>query len=242
MTKARCSTCLSVTLFCLNLFFCLCGLALIAVSLWGYYDNNFERELKAELNKDNFQYAKEGFIGVVWFLFSVGVFAFAIGVLGCIRALTTNRCIIGFYIVSIFVLFLIGLGVGIFVLACRARIRNEFKVVVEKAYNADRGGMAAVEKRFCCGYGNRNGTAVREPPPESCNGKSVMTPCADALWDQLDRLLMISGIVLIVALVLMAIAILLSCALCRTVKRGRILCDIKPKLRSVNPSLHINSF
>lgn len=40
--------------------FQICGLALIAVSMWGYYDNNFEKELKAELAKDNLQYARQG--------------------------------------------------------------------------------------------------------------------------------------------------------------------------------------
>uniref|UniRef100_A0A914XNI7 Tetraspanin n=1 Tax=Plectus sambesii TaxID=2011161 RepID=A0A914XNI7_9BILA len=222
MAKAGCSTCLRVTLFCLNLFFCLVGLALIAVSLWGYYDDNFEKELKAELNKDNVQYAKQGFTGVAWFLVGVGVFVFIIGLLGCVGALTANRCILGFYVVPVFILFLIGLGVGIFVLVCRDRIKKEFQIAVQKAYDADRGGMAAVEKRFCCGYGNTNATLVREPPPESCNGKSVTTPCGDALWDQLDRLLMISGIVLIVALVLMAVAIFFSCVLCFTVRHDYV--------------------
>uniref|UniRef100_A0A0N5ANL1 Protein PNS1 n=1 Tax=Syphacia muris TaxID=451379 RepID=A0A0N5ANL1_9BILA len=121
----------------------LAGLCIIGLSLWLWFDESFEKEIRQNIkveysnNADMDNIKKDIRTAIIvsfWVLCGCGLAAAIIGLIGTCGALCGNRCITAFYLVLIILLVLIEVGIGVFIVCYRSTVSFIFYLLILTYY------------------------------------------------------------------------------------------------------------
>uniref|UniRef100_A0A914DL36 Tetraspanin n=1 Tax=Acrobeloides nanus TaxID=290746 RepID=A0A914DL36_9BILA len=200
----------------------LAGLAMIALLLWIRFDPRFETDLKNVLLNNSYIYQqsqqyfqlyqfKQDFTMATtvswWVLVGFGIAAAIIGFFGMCGSCANVRAVNGLYMTVLIIMILLEIAVGIFIIVYRSKIRDEITQFISTLFTSAGQSQDAyiIRTRFnCCGDGIPGSSG-------NMNCSSYNKPCPAAIWERLDFMFMVAGIVLIVIIVLQILEALLAC-------------------------------
>ncbi|XP_059157892.1 CD82 antigen-like [Physella acuta] len=198
------SGCARMLLIIFNLIFWLSGAAILGVGIWILVDPNFKDYMKVITDGTN----DTEFLKVsAYILIGFGAFIFLVGFCGCCGAIRASKCLLGFYIFFLVVVFAGELAAGIYVAVFRNDIDNKLKTglktSIEKNYiDKMKQTWDSLQKELkCCGGNNytdyenstwrQNQTANVKVPISCCvleNGKPKdETKCQELEADYYDK-------------------------------------------------------
>jgi len=201
-----------VVLFVLAVVLALLAIAVIALLIWIRFDSSFESQFR-QIFFNGFLVTANIYTGLVvtfWVLIGLCIAVFIVNAFTCVITVFPIRALFGVIALLLLVEALLQLGVGIFVIAIRPRIRNEIHTQLMTVSNRNLTVMASLESRFsCCGVDN---SIVLQ----RCVTASwpFLPPCSVAIWNQLARILLGSGIFALVVIVLELIMAVFSFIAC----------------------------
>ncbi|KAI8783739.1 tetraspanin-18-like [Biomphalaria glabrata] len=148
------SSCSRALLFIFNFIFWLSGAAILGVGIWILVDPQLKDYMK--LIKDGTQ--DEEFLKTsAYILIGFGSFVFLVGFCGCCGAIRGSKCLLGFYIFFLVVVFAGELAAGIYVAVFKNDIDSKLKTglvdSIKKNYEGDmQTTWDLVQKELkCCG-------------------------------------------------------------------------------------------
>ncbi|KAH9519145.1 cd82 antigen [Bulinus truncatus] len=148
------SSCSRALLIIFNLIFWLSGAAILAVGIWILVDPQLREYMK--VIKDGTQ--DEEFLKTsAYILIGFGSFVFLVGFCGCCGAIRASKCLLGFYIFFLVVVFAGELAAGIYVAVFKNDIEGKLEKglvdSIKKSYDGDLGpAWDTIQKELtCCG-------------------------------------------------------------------------------------------
>uniref|UniRef100_A0A0B7AXM6 Tetraspanin n=1 Tax=Arion vulgaris TaxID=1028688 RepID=A0A0B7AXM6_9EUPU len=181
------SGCARLLLIVFNFIFWLSGAAILGVGIWILVDPNMKEYM--EVIKDA---SKDGeFLKVAaYILIGFGAFVFLVGFCGCCGAIRSSKCLLGFYILFLVVVFAGELAAGIYVAVYKNDTNSKLDSGLTKSIQENYGVKLTTAWDFvqtelkCCGGVNytdyKNSTWTRENdkviPPSCCTLNSTGQP------------------------------------------------------------------
>lgn len=219
-------TCLKYTLFVLNFFGWLVGIAIFGVAIWILTDDDFS----AYADAMNFEYYYAG----CYIFLAAGLLIIIIGFLGCCGAITENVGMLTAYFFCLVVIFLLEIAAAIYVLVVGISYTSLDKWVEKNLYimlynyNDDdiKWVMDDLQSTLkCCGVkSSYDYEAIGLPTPDSCRdpitGNQYPDDCYDKFIDYISsKSGLIAGLAITVACVHIA-SMVMSMCLCMGLKKA----------------------
>ncbi|XP_076451071.1 CD9 antigen-like [Babylonia areolata] len=145
------TSCARLLLISFNFIFWLSGVAILGVGIWILVDPNLQDYLDVIHVSDEEYFKKAAYI-----LLAFGAFVFLVGFCGCCGAIRNSKCLLGFYIFFLVIVFAGELAAGILAAVYKDEIIKEFDEGLAKTikndYETSAGPWDAVQKELeCCG-------------------------------------------------------------------------------------------
>jgi len=163
-----------------NFFFWLSGAAILGVGIWILVDKDLQDYL--DVIKDAME-DEDALRNAAYILIGFGTFVFIVGFCGCCGAIRRSKCLLGFYILFLIIVFGGEMAVGIYVVLFQNDAEDKLDSGLEKSIKEHygetlKGAWDLVQKELqCCGgnsyteYTNSTWRAEQDPSimiPESC--------------------------------------------------------------------------
>ncbi|XP_041366685.1 CD9 antigen-like [Gigantopelta aegis] len=141
-----------------NFIFWLSGAAILGVGIWFLVDPNMESYLGiVKINAD------QSLTNAAYILIGFGSFIFLVGFCGCCGAIRNSKCLLGFYIFFLVLVFAGELGTGILVIIYKSEVESQLQVELVKSIKekytdpATKESWDKAQKELkCCGYEGPN--------------------------------------------------------------------------------------
>lgn len=145
------ASCARILLIAFNFIFWLSGVAILGVGIWILADPNLQDYIEVIHSKDE-QY----FRNAAYILIAFGAFIFLVGFCGCCGAIRNSKCLLGFYIFFLVLVFAGELAAGILAAVYKDEIINKFDQELTKSiqedYKNNPSSWDAVQNELkCCG-------------------------------------------------------------------------------------------
>lgn len=145
------ASCARILLIAFNFIFWLSGVAILGVGIWILADPNLQDYIEVIHSKDE-QY----FRNAAYILIAFGAFIFLVGFCGCCGAIRNSKCLLGFYIFFLVLVFAGELAAGILAAVYKDEIINKFDDELTKSiredYKNNPSSWDAVQTELkCCG-------------------------------------------------------------------------------------------
>lgn len=145
------ASCARILLIAFNFIFWLSGVAILGVGIWILADPNLQDYIEVIHSKDE-QY----FRNAAYILIAFGAFIFLVGFCGCCGAIRNSKCLLGFYIFFLVLVFAGELAAGILAAVYKDEIINKFDQEltesIRKDYKNNPSSWDAVQNELkCCG-------------------------------------------------------------------------------------------
>ncbi|KAL8606207.1 hypothetical protein ACOMHN_043425 [Nucella lapillus] len=145
------TSCARLLLISFNLIFWLSGVAILGVGIWILVDPSLQ-DYQEVIHVTGEEYFKKA----AYILLAFGAFVFLVGFCGCCGAIRNSKCLLGFYIFFLVVVFAGELAAGILAAVYKDEIIKEFDQGLTKTiredYNTSAGPWDIVQKELkCCG-------------------------------------------------------------------------------------------
>lgn len=176
------ASCARILLIAFNFVFWLSGVAILGVGIWILADPNLQDYIDVIHSSD-----EEYFRNAAYLLIAFGAFVFLVGFCGCCGAIRNSKCLLGFYIFFLVLVFAGELAAGILAAIYKDEIIDKFDKELTKAikedYNENPSSWDVVQKELkCCGglgpddYNNSTWLAAKgsddvQIPPSCCELK-----------------------------------------------------------------------
>jgi len=211
-----------------NFTFCALGAAILAISLWVRFDNDFQKYLQDFLDKSaNSTVNLQNLYIALYVLAAVGGLLFITGFLGCCGAACESSCLLGLFFTIILLLFCAELAAGIYVIVKRDDIKNMlatfFKDEVVSKYGTDaditKGLKELFVKMSCCGANGAADLGARAI--EACGVTAAAQPgCWDLIWKDIENNVNIIGGVALAILGVELLGMIFCLILCCAIRQG----------------------
>lgn len=144
-------SCARILLIAFNFVFWLSGVAILGVGIWILADPDLQDYINVIHNTD-----EEYFRYAAYILIAFGTFIFLVGFCGCCGAIRNSKCLLGFYIFFLILVFGGELAAGILAAVYKNEITDKFDEglvnAIQKDYMKTSGSWDSVQKELkCCG-------------------------------------------------------------------------------------------
>ncbi|XP_071099933.1 CD9 antigen-like isoform X2 [Haliotis cracherodii] len=219
MGLGSCYTCIKYLMFAFNFLFWLLGMAILAIGIWVRVDPNFSQYMDQTVSSNPTYVAAYLFI-------AVGCVVVVIGFFGCCGAIRESQCLLGLFFISLFIIFCVLLGAGIYCVVQKDSIKDLVGDFLQKSVDDYRERQQAkeamdnIQKNLeCCGA--KTGSEdypIATGVPETCKPVNYKRPCAEKLFKTLSsHLIIVAGVAIGIALI-MILGMIFSMVLCCAIR------------------------
>ncbi|XP_067655596.1 CD9 antigen-like isoform X2 [Haliotis asinina] len=219
MGLGSCYTCIKYLMFAFNFLFWLLGMAILAIGIWVRVDPNFSQFMDQTVSSNPTYVAAYLFI-------AIGCIVVVIGFFGCCGAIRESQCLLGLFFISLFIIFCVLLGAGIYCVVQKDSIKAVVGDFLQDSVNnyknrqEAKDAMDKIQKDLeCCG----STTGADDYPttgtvPDSCAKPNYNRPCVNELFSKLSsHLIIVAGVAIGVALI-MILGMIFSMVLCCAIR------------------------
>ncbi|XP_067655595.1 CD9 antigen-like isoform X1 [Haliotis asinina] len=219
MGLGSCYTCIKYLMFAFNFLFWLLGMAILAIGIWVRVDPNFSQFMDQTVSSNPTYVAAYLFI-------AIGCIVVVIGFFGCCGAIRESQCLLGLFFISLFIIFCVLLGAGIYCVVQKDSIKAVVGDFLQDSVNnyknrqEAKDAMDKIQKDLeCCGSKTGNEDyPIDVGVPDSCKPQNYQRPCVDELFKQLSsHLIIVAGVAIGVALI-MILGMIFSMVLCCAIR------------------------
>jgi len=222
------ANCVKYLFFTFNFFVFLAGGAILGVSLWARFDNNFQTTVNRALTNGGQVPAEFQNLHIVLYcIMAIGGLLILCGGLGCLGACCENTCLLGTFFAIILILFLAEIAGAIYIFVRKDAIKNDLtswyktNLVDKYSQNSEIKNLLdeTQTKWQCCGATGCSDYAV--PPPETCQCTQFPTRpgCFDKIFEGFKTNITIVAIVAACLIAIELLAMIFSCILCTSIRQ-----------------------
>lgn len=178
------TSCARLLLISFNFIFWLSGVAILGVGIWILVDPNLQ-DYQDVIHVTDEEYFKKA----AYILLAFGAFVFLVGFCGCCGAIRNSKCLLGFYIFFLVIVFAGELAAGILAAIYKDEIIDEFDQGLTRSirndYKNNAGPWDAVQKELkCCGGLNPSDYNNSTWQNAQTSGAKVPLSCCELNNDQ----------------------------------------------------------